>query len=142
MRKATFTYTWLSGPEDTGSPHTINLDQRSLLEGTTDRYSVSPAPFLIDGASYKIEFSGYDRAGNIGNVVIIEPVLYDIRKPIITMTIPEPDKVIIGQEISYSISENLEEGTISWVRSGGDREKFFTHTIKIAGVEKTQNGQL
>ena len=136
LGNATFTYTWLSGPEDTSSPHTVNLDQRSLLEGTTDRYSVSPAPFLIDGASYKIEFSGYDRAGNIGNVVIIETVLYDITKPIITMMIPEPDKVIIGQEISYSISENLEEGTISWVRSGGNNDNISPHTIQLADVEK------
>jgi len=136
LGNATFTYTWLSGPKDTSSPHTVNLDQRSLLEGTTDRYTVSPAPFLIDGASYKIKFSGHDRAGNIGNVVIIEPVLYDITKPIITMTIPEPDKVIIGQEISYSISENLEEGTISWVSSGGNSDNISPHTIQLANVEK------
>jgi len=136
LREATFTYTWLSGPEDSGSPHTLNLDSRKLQENTVNRYPLSPAPFLIDGATYKIEFSGNDRAGNIGNVDVRESILYDITKPIITMLIPAPDKVIIGQKISYSISEDLEEGSLTWVRSGGNSDNNAPHTIQMTESEK------
>jgi len=136
LREATFTYTWLSGPEDSGSPHTLNLDSRKLQENTVNRYPLSPAPFLIDGATYKIEFSGNDRAGNIGNVDVRESILYDITKPIITMLIPAADKVIIGQKISYSISEDLEEGSLTWVRSGGNSDDNAPHTIQMTESEK------
>jgi len=136
LREATFTYTWLSGPEDPGSPHTLNLDPRKLQENTVNRYPLSPAPFLIDGATYKIEFSGNDRAGNIGNVDVRESILYDITKPIITMLIPAPDKVIIGQKISYSISEDLEEGSLTWVRSSGNIDENAPHTIQMIESEK------
>ena len=136
LREATFTYTWLSGSEDPGSPHTLNLDPRKLQENTVNRYPLSPAPFLIDGATYKIEFSGNDRAGNIGNVDVRESILYDITKPIITMLIPAPDKVIIGQKISYSISEDLEEGSLTWVRSGGNSDDNAPHTIQMTESEK------
>ena len=136
LREATFTYTWLSGPEDPGSPHTLNLDPRKLQENTVNRYPLSPAPFLIDGATYKIEFSGNDRAGNIGNVDVRESILYDITKPIITMLIPASDKVIIGQKISYSISEDLEEGSLTWVRSGGNSDDNAPHTIQMTESEK------
>ena len=126
----------MSGPEDPGSPHTLNLDPRKLQENTVNRYPLSPAPFLIDGATYKIEFSGNDRAGNIGNVDVRESILYDITKPIITMLIPAPDKVIIGQKISYSISEDLEEGSLTWVRSGGNSDDNAPHTIQMTESEK------
>ena len=136
LREATFTYTWLSGTVDPGSPHSMNLDPRKLQEGATNPYPLSPAPFLIDGATYKIEFSGNDRAGNIGNVAVRGSILYDITKPIITMLIPEPDKVIIGRKISYSTSENLEEGTLTWDRSGGNRDNNAPHTIQMEEGEK------
>jgi len=136
LREATFTYTWLSGPEDPGSPHTLNLDPKKLQENTVNRYPLSPAPFLIDGATYKIEFSGNDLAGNIGNVDVRESILYDITKPIITMLIPASDKVIIGQKISYSISEDLEEGSLTWVRSGGNSDDNAPHTIQMTESEK------
>ena len=135
LREATFTYTWLSGPEDPASPHTLNLDPKKLQENTVNRYPLSPAPFLIDGATYKLEFSGNDKAGNIGNVDVRESILYDITKPIITMLIPGQDKVIIGQKISYSISEDLEEGSLIWVRSGGNSDDNAPHTIQMTENE-------
>ena len=49
---ATLKYTWLEGAEDGNSPHIINLDARSLPEGETNKYSLSPAPFLVDGSKY------------------------------------------------------------------------------------------
>jgi hypothetical protein len=65
-----------------------------------------------------------------------ESILYDITKPIITMLVPAPEKVIIGQKISYSISEELEEGSLTWVRSGGNNDENTPHTIQLIESEK------
>ena len=51
LGSATIKYTWLSGVEDGNSPHVINIDQRSLPEGITERYPLNPAPFLVDGGA-------------------------------------------------------------------------------------------
>ena len=135
---ATIKYTWLEGVEDGNSPHIINIDQRSLPEGKTDRYPLSPAPFLVDGAKYKGEFEGADRAGNKSNISIRETILYDITKPTITMSEPAEGTVIIGKEISYSISEDLDESTIVWNGVGGNIDENSPHNIELSDIEKQE----
>ena len=135
---ASIKYTWLNGAEDTNSPHITNIDQRSLPEGETDRYPLSPAPFLVDGAQYKIEFEGADLADNKSNVLISESILYDITKPTISLSVPLENAVNIGREISYSISENLQESIISWNRIGGGDDENSPHKIELFDSEKNK----
>ena len=94
--------------------------------------------FLIDGAKYKVEFEGVDRAGNKSNISIRETILYDITKPIITMSEPAEGTVIIGKEISYSISEDLDESTIVWNRVGGNIDENSPHNIELSDIEKQE----
>jgi hypothetical protein len=136
LGSATITYTWLDGVEDGNSPHIINIDQRSLPEGATDRYPLNPAPFLVDGASYKIELEGVDRAGNKSNLSIRNSMLYDITKPILSMSIPKEGLVNIGKEISYSISEDLFESEVVWNRVGGNTDNNSPHNIEFTDEEK------
>ena len=136
LGSATIKYTWLSGVEDGNSPHVINIDQRSLPEGITERYPLNPAPFLVDGGVYKIELEGIDRAGNKSNISIRESILYDITKPTIAMSVPIPDIVNIGKEITYSISEDLFESEIIWTRVDGNIDKNSPHTISLSDEEK------
>jgi len=136
LGSATITYTWLDGVEDGNSPHIINIDQRSLPEGTTDRYPLDPAPFLVDGASYKIELEGVDRAGNKSNLSIRNSMLYDITKPILSMSIPKEGLVNIGKEISYSISEDLFESEVVWNRVDGNTDNNSPHNIELTDKEK------
>ena len=138
LGSATITYTWLNGTEDGNSPHIINIDQRSLPEGTTDRYPLNPAPFLVDGASYKIEFEGVDRAGNKSNISIRNSMVYDITKPTLSIRAPKQGLVHIGKEISYSISEDLFESEVIWNRVGGNTDKNSPHTITLSDEEKLE----
>jgi hypothetical protein len=133
---ATIKYTWLNGAEDGNSPHIVNIGQRSLPEGKTDRYPLNPAPFLVDGSSYRIELEGVDRAGNKSNISIRESILYDITKPIITMSVPSEGMVNIGKEISYSISEDLFESKVLWNRIGGNTDENSPHNIEFSDEEK------
>ena len=138
LGSATITYTWLNGTEDGNSPHIINIDQRSLPEGTTERYPLNPAPFLVDGASYKIEFEGVDRAGNKSNISIRNSMVYDITKPTLSIRAPKQGLVHIGKEISYSISEDLFESEVIWNRVGGNTDKNSPHTITLSDEEKLE----
>ena len=138
LGSATITYTWLNGTEDGNSPHIINIDQRSLPEGTTERYPLNPAPFLVDGASYKIEFEGVDRAGNKSNISIRNSMVYDITKPTLSIRAPKQGLVHIGKEISYSISEDLFESEVIWNRVSGNTDKNSPHTITLSDEEKLE----
>ena len=136
LGSAIIKYTWLDGVEDGNSPHIINVDQRSLPEGITERYPLNPAPFLVDGAFYKIELEGVDRAGNRSNISIRNSILYDITKPELSMGIPKEGLVNIGKEISYSISEDLFESVVIWNRVGGNADENSPHNIKLSVEEK------
>ena len=133
---ATLKYTWLEGAEDGNSPHIINLDARSLPEGETNKYPLSPAPFLVDGSKYKIEFEGVDRAGNKSNISIRESILYDITKPILSMSVPTDGLVSIGKEISYSVSEDLDKSMVVWNSVGGNNDVNSPHNIELLDAEK------
>jgi len=79
-------------------------------------------PVLHDSTIYTISFAAKDYAGNTSETVIMENVLYDISPPMLKIISPGNNHYTNGSELSFSQSENLQFGKISWVGNGRDGE--------------------
>ena len=128
-------YNFIAGESDPYATHTVTLPQEELSTLQSDRKSRSVSPPLIDGAVYRLEFEGVDLAGNPGKANPVDSLYYDITKPQWEILKPLPNRVHIGTEISYRLSENVVEGQITFLREGGLPDPNSPHVVKLVEEE-------
>ena len=122
------------GNADPRSPHEISLNNEELLSKPFDGFLMNK-PTLVDGASYRITFNGEDPAGNQVNEVFLEDVKVDYSPPIITVSLPLSGAAIKEPIISYSISEDLKDGTMFWTQIEGVADPASPHMVPLDSDE-------
>jgi len=128
----------IGGNEDLNSPHIIYLNENDLLLGNNKNIIDSNKPLLNDGTIYNIQISLIDFANNYSDDFIIENVIYDITPPEIIASYPIPSSIISSSMISFSLTENLNEGKIIWNQIGGEVDNNSPHEIILNNFVKTK----
>ena len=126
LESGTVSWTRTGGKSDAASPHKVSLSGSELDKGFKENYTLSNSPQLVDGAIYKITFQGKDFAGNQSEKVIMSGVIYDISPPILQIVSPVNNHFTNGTELTFSYSEDLAGGLISW--NGRDDENTIITT--------------
>ena len=90
-----------SGTTDVNSPHRVPLKGDNLTAGVHSDVELGIASQLADGGRYEVTIEAYDRAGNMGEVMPIRDVFFDILPPNLTLSSPANESLINTVNISY-----------------------------------------
>jgi len=129
--KMTFTRT--GGSEDDNSPHTVTFDNDNGFE-TAGQHSASlngsnlvanenvasatADALLVDDAIYSVTIEYQDEVGNTAASATNSTFTYDITVPTISSTAPAQDASIKDTKVSYTLSEAVASGTVTFTRTG------------------------
>ncbi len=131
LEEGKIVWEWEGGREDPLAPHKalLTIDERST--GEHINLMLQDTPLLVDGAIYSIQITGSDAAGNNSNPIEIEGVRLDMTPPEIVVTSPLSYTAISSAALDYSLSEELAEGSVSWIWSSGIPDPEKIHRIKL-----------
>ena len=136
------TITWeAQGDADPKSPHVREIVEEQKRGGTIRSFTFENAPELIDGLTYNILITGTDLAGNKGKVVKVENIIYDITPPEFVDISPKNYEFINETDISYTLTETLEEGKIFFENIGGAPAPKKSHMVTLVGSKKKKGMQ-
>lgn len=138
LESGTVRWTRTGGVEDPGSPHLAQLRGDELNSGQHPRIRLIESPSLTDGTLYSLDFFGTDPGGNASDSLRVDSVGYDITAPQFTVSLPTVNSFISSAAVSYSLGEDLSEGTITWERTGGGIDEASPHEIPLQGPELIQ----
>ena len=130
-----FLWTQNGGMGDSLSPHVVELVDEELSPAEKIHISLTNEPYLTDGSTYSIFFTGRDLAGNDSEPITISNVLFDTTPPVFTNVSPDSGAALNHQSISYEVSEHLYKGSVAWVQTGGVVDPDAPHTVEMAEAE-------
>ena len=130
-----FLWTQNGGMGDSLSPHVVELMDEELSPAEKIHISLTNEPYLTDGSTYSIFFTGRDLAGNDSEPITISNVLFDTTPPVFTNVSPDSGAALNHQSISYEVSEHLYKGSVAWVQTGGVVDPDAPHTVEMAEAE-------
>ena len=78
-----------------------------------------------------------DEAGNGNTAATRFSITYDTTAPIISSTAPAQDATVNTTKVSYTLSEEVASGTITWTQTGGSPNGSSPHAQALAGTELT-----
>ena len=134
--------TWIATKgDDPLSPHTKDLEGDQKKEGEKLDIIFSDSPKLLDGVTYQIVISGTDLAGNKGDNVLLDNILFDTTPPEFVDIEPKDNAFIQEAFINYTLTEDLVEGKIYFENVGGSTDPKTTHMITLAGGKKNKGVQ-
>ncbi|MFQ6676186.1 MAG: Ig-like domain-containing protein, partial [Fidelibacterota bacterium] len=135
LGQGSVTWTRTGGTEDPGSPHVQPLTGDELSAGWHRDKELANAPELVEGAVYKITVTGLDPAGNEAEPVTIARVAFDATAPVIANVFPEKGSVVNHTQVAYSLSEYLQSGTVTWIRTAGREDPGSPHIASLRNEE-------
>ncbi|MFQ6676172.1 MAG: Ig-like domain-containing protein [Fidelibacterota bacterium] len=137
LRQGSVTWERIGGRDDPRSPHVSRLTVEERAAGTHENRTLVETPPLVDGAVYRITLQGEDAAGNRADSVAVDSVVFDVSPPVIVANFPAPSSSVNSPVVSYRLSEDLREGTITWTRTGGETDPGSPHVLTLAPGELT-----
>ncbi|NOZ03969.1 MAG: hypothetical protein GXO92_05110 [FCB group bacterium] len=135
LAAAEFRWEWISGTPDSLAPHIVPLEGEELQPGEKIHIELKNQPVLTDGTVYSIYFVGEDLAGNESQPITIENVLFDAVPPAFSEISPAAGEAVNHTNISYRLSENLDEGYVTWIRTGGEPDPDAPHRVPLVESE-------
>lgn len=135
LASGTITWTQTGGTADAGSPHVQALTGTELNTGAHSNITLTNNPTLVDGAVYSISFDGSDALGNAATTVTNTNITFDITDPVISATAPASSSSVNNANVSYTLSEAIASGTITWTQTGGPADGGSPHVQALTGTE-------
>ena len=129
----TVTFTSTGGTTDSSSPHIQVLSGSELNAGTRNIGVLTDAPTLVSGTIYTIGFDGIDSLGNVFSTVSTTGITFDNTNPIISSIGPTSSSYVNTNVVSYTLSETLASGTVTFTRISGNADS--NHTVSLASGE-------
>lgn len=126
-------FTQTSGTSDVISPHKVPLKGGDLTAGVHSDVDLGITSQLADGGRYEVTIEAYDKAGNLGEVTAIKDVFFDILPPNLTLSAPASGSHINEVNLTYSTSEEMGKGQITFTRSGGANDPNSPHMVELTG---------
>ena len=136
---ATGSVSWAQtgGSPDPGSPRVQALVGAELSAGTKTNITLTNNPALVDGATYSVKFDCTDAAGNAATPVTMTGVTYDAAAPVISGVSPTNGLFVTNTQVTYTLSETCQSGSITWNRTGGAADAGSPHAQALTGLELT-----
>ena len=138
LNMGTIIWEWTLGIKDSDSPHVVTLSDVEMELGLHDSIVLSNMPQLTDGGVYSILFTGADRAGNVADTVIVSDVLYDYTPPEMVIEYPLSKSISNTTAMTYSLSEDLHEGSFKWIWLGGVEDTLAPYTAILTSEERSE----
>ena len=129
------TWTQTGGTADGASPHIQALSGAELNSGAHTNITLSNDPTLVDGAIYSIAYNATDLSGNAATTVTNTNITYDVTAPVISATAPATSAYVKDTKVSYTLSEAIASGSITWAQTGGTADGGSPHIQALAGAE-------
>jgi hypothetical protein len=135
LASGSITWTQTGGTADPGSPRVQALAGTELTAGTKTNITLTNNPALVNGAIYTVDFNGTDLAGNTATAVTNNNITFDNTSPSFTGTAPASSSFVTTTSVSYTLSEDLASGSITWTRTGGTADPGSPRVQALAGTE-------
>jgi hypothetical protein len=129
------TWTRTGGTADATSPHVQALSGTELNTGAHSNITLSSPPSLTSGTIYTISFDATDAAGNTATAVSNTGVTFDNTAPVISATAPATSAFVNTGKVSYTLSEAIASGSVTWTRTGGTADATSPHVQALSGTE-------
>ena len=120
---------------DSSAPHIIPLIGEELHSGDHIQIQLNNQSDLKDGSVYTLMFAGMDRAGNVGEFLPNTDILFDAMPPEFTDIMPYTNSALNHQHISYTLSEKVNTGSITWSWIGGVIDNAAPHRSQFLNAE-------
>ncbi len=135
LHKGIITYIQTGGSMDPRSPQVFEMSFDLRQKGVHENVFLNEGPNLAEGAIYTISIEGEDRAGNEASIASISGVIYDATPPELTLQIADSSLFVNHNRISFTMSENVESGLITWTQVGGFQDPKSPHKANLVGNE-------
>ncbi len=135
LRAGEFRWELTEGTMDSSAPHIIPLIGEELHSGDHIQIQLNNQSDLKDGSVYTLMFAGMDRAGNVGEFLPNTDILFDAMPPEFTDIMPYTNSALNHQYISYTLSEKVNIGSITWTWIGGVKDNVAPHRSKFLNTE-------
>ncbi|MDP6771723.1 MAG: Ig-like domain-containing protein, partial [Anaerolineales bacterium] len=103
--------------------------------GAHTNITLTNNPTLVDGAIYTISFDAKDLGENAATTISNTSVTYDVTAPTISSISPATSSYVNHAKVSYTLSESLSSGTVTWTRTGGSADSNSPHAKALTGDE-------
>ena len=110
--------TYIAGKSDPNSPKEVILDEAERKMGVFENEVFTELKW-VDGATYNLTINGTDLAGNDANPVQVNNITFDITPPVLDILKLNNNGYINDNILSYSLSENLANGSMTFTRKIG-----------------------
>ncbi|HIB34255.1 MAG TPA: hypothetical protein EYO27_04485 [Candidatus Marinimicrobia bacterium] len=138
LEKATVVFEQTGGTMDVDSPHRVVLSSGELTKGVHSDYDLDITSSLADGGRYRVTIEAFDKAGNPGKVTPINDVFFDLLPPNLSLSSPSPGSHVNTVAITYSTTEEMGKGKISFTRTGGTEDPDSPHVVELSGERLKQ----
>lgn len=95
------------------------------------------ASSLTTNSTYYLKVKIQDNAGNLGTTKDFFTYKYDATNPVISNISPGANTTTASAEVSYTLSEAVNSGTITFTRTGGSPDPASPHTYNFTAGDKT-----
>ncbi len=119
------------GVEDLKSPRKYIFSEEEKNTGYYMDKNVGGLGAWVDGAVYSLSISGEDKAGNKSEQTRVNNISYDITPPIVKIDNIKNNSYINYSTVSYTLSENLSEGQISYTPVEGSNGEKSPQVISL-----------
>ena len=133
LQKAKIILERTGGPNDSSSPHEINLVDTELAPASKTSIDINQQINLVSNAVYRISIEGVDIAGNKGVSNIVESITYDDIPPEISIISPNAETFINAPALGLRSNEALKIASVDWVWLEGIEDSNNQHTSKLVG---------
>ncbi len=123
------------GSRDTADVHEVQFVREELSGGDHPDTKFFDEPSLAEGAVYRLTVSGSDRAGNESEPVVLEELTFDATAPLFDDVTPAIASHIKEPLVGFWLSENLDEGSLTWDHIGGEADESAPHVSQFSGTE-------
>ena len=116
-----------------GAGHHTTILNSANLSNNADVASVNTDPndALVDGAVYNVAIQYQDALGNPLALSTNNNITYDITAPIASATAPINGSSVNNTKVSYTLSEDVSSGTVTWTQTGGTADPSSPHNSLI-----------
>lgn len=132
---ASITWTRTAGNADGASPHVQALTGAELMSGTHTNVTLTNNPTLVEGTTYTIDYNCTDAAGNAATPASRAGILYDYAVPAISAIAPASSAGVTNTQVSYTLSETCQAGSVTWTRTGGSADGGSPRVQALVGGE-------
>ncbi|MFC1586419.1 hypothetical protein ACFL5V_12800, partial [Fibrobacterota bacterium] len=112
----------------------LNGNDLSIRNASQSKGSQS-GPGLVDGGIYDIVLAYQDNLGHGKASDTCRHMIYDVTSPDVTLNNPAWESTVNSPLVSYSLSEDISSGSISWTRTGGEPDSNSPHIGRLRGKQ-------